>query len=104
VDVKDNVETCDPDKMVKVLATTQTIPGTVVKRDKDHGSLPCIQKSKLSRHLGTTTPSPVPSILSKVQMKPPTRSTGLGRESQPQELSPQTTISAAEKNVELMPG
>jgi hypothetical protein len=90
--------------MVKVSATTQTILGTASKWDKDHGSLLCVQKLKLSPHPSTVAPSLVPSIPSKVQTKPPTRSTRLGRKSQPQELSPQMTISTAEKNIEPMPG
>jgi hypothetical protein len=68
-------------KMVNVPATIQTIPGPAGKQDKDHGSLPCIQKSKLSTHPGTVAPLLVPSIPSKVQTKLFTRSTWLGKES-----------------------
>jgi hypothetical protein len=48
--------------------------------------------------------SHVPSNPSKVQTKLRNRSTGLGSESQLQELSAQTTTSVAEKNVEPIPG
>jgi hypothetical protein len=48
--------------------------------------------------------SPLPSNPTKVQTKPPSRSTGLGRESQLQELSAQMTTSIAAKNAQPIPG
>jgi hypothetical protein len=56
------------------------------------------------RDVGKIAISPVPSNPTKVQTKPPSTSIGLGRESQLQELSAQTTTSAAAKNAQPIPG
>jgi hypothetical protein len=56
------------------------------------------------RDVAKIATSPLPSNPTKEQTKPPSRSTGLGRESQLQELSAQTTTSIAAKNAQPMPG
>jgi hypothetical protein len=56
------------------------------------------------RDVGKIATSPVPGNPTKVQTKPPSTSTGLGRESQLQELSAQTTTSATAKNAQPIPG
>jgi hypothetical protein len=54
--------------------------------------------------VGKIATSPIPSNPTKVQTKPSSTSTGLGKESQLQELSAQTTTSAATKNAQPIPG
>jgi hypothetical protein len=56
------------------------------------------------RDVGKIATLPVPSNPTKVQTKPPSTSTRLGRESQLQELSAQTTSYAAAKNTQPIPG
>jgi hypothetical protein len=56
------------------------------------------------RDVAKIATSPLPSNPTKVQTKPPSRSIGLGRESQLQELSAQMTTSAAAKNAQPIPG
>jgi hypothetical protein len=86
--------------------------GCTSKSDKDvpiatkfkiNPACPSRHEDGLSRDVDKIATLPLPRNPTKVQTKPPSRSTGLRRESQLQELSAQTTTSVAAKNAQPIP-
>jgi hypothetical protein len=104
VHAKDSSDTRDSMKMVNVPATTQTTPEIGEKRGKGKVSTSCdVPKPNVSPTPGTSAPSLITSIPAKVETKPPSRTTGVGRESQLPELLSRRDISTSERSVNPKP-
>jgi hypothetical protein len=104
VHAEDTSDTRDSGKMVNVPATTQTTPKTGEKRSKDKVSTTCaVPKRTVSPNPGTSAPSLLTSIPAKVDTELPSRTTGIGRESQPPELLSRRGMSTSERSANPKP-
>jgi hypothetical protein len=90
VDIQDSSAACNTGEMVKVTSIAEkpqkrdkdkdTVPSAIENRGKDHTSIPsAAAKSKVS--LGNAPTTAVPTMPSKPQLKPPTTTGAVVRES-----------------------
>jgi hypothetical protein len=104
VHAEDTSDTRDSGKMVNVPATTQITPKRGEKHNKDKLSATCaVPKRTVSPNPGTSAPSLLTSIPAKVDTEPPSRTTRIGRKSQPPELLSRRGMSTSEKSANPKP-